>query len=195
MRVVAMVVACSLSLAPLAARACACCGEEDEQFIQTLDRDTYYREVLAKLRLGAGWLTFDQTEGWETTGGWFAGAAFLFKSEAGLFKFVADFKRSESWVSDISFITQPDKKLTGMVDMLHQIVLRGTLQLPPAAAAELGSDSLAATLVLRGVGTACMETGTLRRWQLSAELPKRGWLTGGGPVQEKDKKGSDRVAE
>ena len=187
MNSVALAAAFAMSLAPLAARACACCGEEDEQFVHAIEQDTDYWEVLGKLRLGAGWLTHAQTEGWETTGGWFAGAAFLFKSDAGAFKFVPNLERSEYWTSDISFITRPDKEATGMADMLHQVVFRGTLLLPTTAASAFGRDSLEATLALRGVGTACMEASTLRRWQLSAELPRGGWLTGGGPIQEKEK--------
>ena len=132
--------------------------------------------------MGSGWLNYHETEGWETLGGLRVGDSFVFQSKVGPFKLHLDMERSEHWVSDISFISQPDKQPTDMVDMLHQVIFRGTLQLPPAAATALGQQSVEATLALRGVGSSCLETDTLRRWQISAEMEK-GWLNGGGAVQ------------
>jgi hypothetical protein len=71
-----------------------------------------------------------------------------------------------------------------MVDILHQIVFKGTLKLPPAAATRVGSTTLKAVLAFRGVGNACFWTDSIQRWHISSEL-ERGWLTGGGPVQVK----------
>ena len=183
MKALVLIVACAVSGVPGVAHACTCCGDDDDQLVLPLDKDTYKWEQLKKLRLGEGWLTYAQgTEGWEITAISRVDDVFVFESKVGPFRFQIDMARSEYWISDISFITKPNKQSTDMVDMLHQIMFRGTLQLPPAAATELGDETLEATLALRGVGFACFEPETLLRWQFSAEMAK-GWLAGGGTVQ------------
>ncbi len=182
MKKTAMAIACAFALAPPLALACTCCGDEDEQYVHPMEKVMYYWGALENVRLESGWLHYHEMYGWQLLGGSVVGEAFAFESESGTFRFVPDIARSEYWKSDSSFITKPDKEPTGMADLLHPFIFRGALELPPGPAAEVGRSAIELTLVLRGVGSQCLEDDTLRRWQVTSEL-ERGWLLGGGPIR------------
>lgn len=163
----------TLLMLPAQAIACACCGLEGWWDTRTEKLAGYNQEIYANLVLSDGYLTDDPGDQYseEIKAISQSENTVSFKTELGSFIFthkgIFDHR-----LNDISFVSQPERDIdddTTMLDIYHEWVFKGWLQLPPQAPTITDKKRVAATLVIQGLGNMCFEGNTFKRWILSVE--------------------------
>ena len=159
-------------LSPSLALACACCGLDDWWSTATVPANGYEAELVGKLQLGPGEFVLpgDEAPSWIISTVKREAKGFVFRSDVGPFLFHT-MKAPEHRMVDVTFITPAKTKLFDSAAIYHEIVYVGVLHLPTRASKYLKLSRIEATLVLRGVGNMCFETGTLNRWLITTQKP------------------------
>jgi hypothetical protein len=171
--------------------ACACCSFKGTWDATAIKPKTYHWEVFESLRLGSGQIRSfeceecDLEKNWDVFSVSRTALVFRFNTKAGDFIFRADpnigLKRA-----DIDFNEDKEQQASGHIRIYHEIVLKGYVSMPVAAAKEFSAKPVRATLVLRGMGLDCFESGAFKNWLLRVDTNNR-QLKGSGPILENDK--------
>lgn len=73
--------------------------------------------------------------------------------------------------TDISFLTRPTSQLSDEASIYHELLIRGTFESPASASEGRNKKGEKATLVIQGLGNACLDGGAFMKWLLVLEDP------------------------
>jgi hypothetical protein len=177
------------ALVSSSAIACACCSFEDTWDTKAIKPKTYHWEVFESLQLGPGQIRSFECEDCDLEKNWDVSSVlrnndlvFRFKTQAGDFIFRAE-PNIELKRADIDFNEGKEQQASSHIRIYYEIALNGYLSMPAIAAKEFTVKPVRATLILRGMGLDCFESGVFQKWLLRVDTENR-QLKGSGPIVE-----------